>query len=118
MCSYPTKPSRYATSPASCSAVFGPLKYSSSTAATGLTEEEISLTTAFSKADAGAPLLDNCLSTNTIFTLTESGVGVTVGEAVADGVNEFVTVGAWVAVDVAVNVGEGVHDGATDGVNV
>jgi hypothetical protein len=92
------------------------LKYSSITAATGSIEEEIFLTTTFSNADAGAPLLNNCLSTNTIFTLTKSGVDVTVGEEVADGVNEFVTVGALVAVDVDVNVGALVE--VADGVNV
>ena len=93
-------------------------------------EEEIFLTTTFSNADTGAPLLNNCLSTNTIFTLIKGGVGVTVGEKVAVGVNEFVAVGVLVAVDVdvnvgafvevadGVNVGEDVNDGVMDGVNV
>jgi hypothetical protein len=84
MCSYPTKPFRYATRPAFCSTAFGPLKYSSITAVIGLIEEEIFLVAAFSNVDA--PLSSSCLSINTIFTLMVSGVGVTVNVAVADGV--------------------------------
>ena len=133
MCSYPTKPFQYAASPASCSALFGPLKYSSITAVTGLIEDGISLTTTFSNADADAPLSSSCLSINTIFTLMKSGVGVLVGEDVTDGVNVFVAVGVLVLVDVDVNVAgffvdvvvgvnvnvrEGGNDGVKDGVGV
>jgi hypothetical protein len=108
---------------------FGPLKYSSMTAATGLTEEGIFLVVTFSNADADAPLSSNCLSINTIFTLMESGVevivamadgvkvgvllGMIVGEEVADGVNDFVAAGTLVFVDIVDGVNVGVLEGAT-----
>jgi hypothetical protein len=129
---YPTKPFQYATRPAFFSAAFGPLKYSSIAAVTGSTEEGISLVATFSNAVGEAPLSSNCLSTNTIFTLMESGVGVNVavedgvrvgvllavnvGKAVADGVGDFVAAGVLVNVDVDVNAGTFV--GVLDGVKV
>lgn len=92
---YPTKPFQYATRPASCSSAFGPLKYSSTTAAIGLIEERISLDVTFS--NEAAPFSSRRLSVNTIFTFTISGVGVTVTVGVLDGV--------YVAVLVEVTVG-------------
>jgi len=114
MCLYPTKPFQYATRPASCSTAFGPLKYSSSTAVTGLIEEGIFRVVAFSNVDGDAPLSSRCLSINTIFTLMKSGVGVIVAVAVADGVKVEVNDGLRVGVLLAVIVGEDVADGVND----
>jgi hypothetical protein len=118
MCSYPTKPFRYATRPAFCSTAFGPLKYSSITAVIGLIEEEIFLVAAFSNVDA--PLSSSCLSINTIFTLMASGVGVTVNVAVADGVRVGVKEGVDVGLICCVIVGvrEDVAVAVADGVKV
>ena len=118
MCSYPTKPFRYATRPAFCSTAFGPLKYSSIAAVIGLIEEEIFLVVAFSNVDA--PLSSSCLSINTIFTLMVSGVGVTVKVVVADGVRVGVKEGVEVDVFCGVNVGvcEDVAIAVADGVKV
>jgi hypothetical protein len=79
------------------------LKYSSITAVTGSSEEGISLVVAFSKEDGDAPLSRSCLSTNTMFTLMESGVGVAVAGGVKVEVNDGVKVGVWVAVIVGVS---------------
>jgi hypothetical protein len=121
---YPTKPFQYATRPAFFSATFGPLKYSSIATVIGLSEEGTSLVATFSNAVGEAPLSSNCLSTNTIFTLMESGVGVNV--AVADGVRVGVllavnvgkTVAAGVLVIVDVDVSAGAFVGVLDGVKV
>jgi hypothetical protein len=129
---YPTKPFQYATRPAFFSATFGPLKYSSIAAVTGFSEEGTSLVATFSNAVGEAPLSSNCLSTNTIFTSMESGVGVNVavadgvkvgvllavnvGKAVADGVSDFVAAGVLVIVDVSAGAFVGVLDGVKVGV--
>ena len=86
--------------PAFSSAALGPLKYSSTTALMGLTDERISLETILFEVV--------CLSVNTMLTLTIRGVGVS--ESV------YVTVGVKEGVIVA--VAEGVNVGVLDGVNV
>lgn len=109
---YPTNPFQYATSPAFCSVAFGPLKYSSITAATGLIEERISLEVTLS--NEAAPLVSRRLSVNTIFTFKVSGVVVTVTVAVA------VLAGLIVGVldEVTVTVADGVIVKVFDGVIV
>jgi hypothetical protein len=97
------------------------LKYSSITAVTGLIDDGMSLVMTFSNAEAAAPLSSSCLSTNTIFTLTKSGVGVTVAEGVKVdvllGVKEGVEVTVKEGVSVGVLLGMMVGEGAADGVN-
>jgi hypothetical protein len=107
---YPTNPFQYATSPAFCSVAFGPLKYSSITAATGLIEERISLEVTLS--NEAAPLVSRRLSVNTIFTFKVSGVVVTVTVAVLAGL----IVG--VLDEVTVTVADGVIVKVFDGVIV
>ena len=97
---YPIKPFQTATTPAFCSAAVGPLKYSSTAALMGFTEDRISRETAFSTGRA--PLIVGCLSGNTMLILIVSGV------AVAVGVDVFVTVKVGVTVDVLLGVNVGV----------
>jgi hypothetical protein len=89
---------------------------------TGSSEEGISLVVAFSNDDGDAPLSSSCLSTNTMFTLMESGVGVAVAGGVKVEVNDGTTVGVLVAVIVGVKdfVAEGalVYVGVLEGVAV
>jgi hypothetical protein len=93
---YPTNPFHTAIRPAFCSAAFGPLKYSSTTAPIGLTEDRISRVVAFS---TGATLFSRTFaSVKTMLTLIVAGVGV------AAGVWVRVCEGAAVAVDVRVGV--------------
>jgi len=102
--------------PAFCSAAFGPLKYSSTTALMGLAEERISLETILS---AGGTLFpDDCLSVNTTLTLMIRGVGVSDGVFVIVGVKEGVTVAVAEGVKVSVLVGVAVAVGVLLGVNV
>src|SRR5689334_17555688 len=102
---YPTNPFQIAIRPLFCSAALGPLKYSSTAAPTGLTEERISRDVAFS--NGAMPFASNCLSVNTILILTVGGVGVDVGTLVfvEVGVRDIVSVGEGVIVAVAVAVG-------------
>ena len=93
---YPIKPFQTAVMPAFSSAALGPLKYSSTTALMGLTDERISLATILSAGDALFP--DICLSPNTILTLTVRGVGVNDGVYVRVGVKEGVTVGVLLGI--------------------
>ena len=125
---YPTNPLQTATRPAFCSAALGPLKYSSTTAPTGLMDERISRETTFS--NGGVPFSSNCLSVNTMLILivagvdVEEGVAVFVGVGVRDVVADAVTVGVDVrdgvalAVGVLLGVDVDVRDGVTVGVNV
>ena len=113
---YPINPFQVAVISAFCSAAFGPLKYSSTTALMGSAEERISLETILS---AGGTLFpDTCLSVNTILTLTTRGVGVSDGVYVMVGVKEGVTVAVADGVDVNVLVGVAVDVGVLLGVNV
>jgi hypothetical protein len=109
---YPTNPFQIAIRPPFCSAAFGPLKYSSTAAPTGLIDERISRDVAFS--NGAVPFASNCLSVNTILILTVGGVGVDVGVSV------FVEVGVCEGVTVAdaVNVGVIVREGVDDIVRV
>jgi len=127
---YPIKPFQTALTPAFCSAAVGPLKYSSTAALIGFTEDRTSRVTAFS---TGALFSSDFLSGNTILTLTTSGVavvvivgvgvfvGVTVGVllglrvGVREGVEVIVSVGVKVEVDVGLGVGVllGVREGVT-----
>jgi hypothetical protein len=103
-----------AVTPAFCSAAEGPLKYSSTTAWMGLSEERICRVTAFSTG--GSPPMTGSLSGKTMLTLTRSGVAVGVGVKVLVGVK----VGVNVAVLDGVKVGvfEGVKVAVLDGVKV
>ncbi len=107
---YPTNPFQYATRPAFCSVAFGPLKYSSITAATGLIEERMSLEVALS--NEVAPLVRRRLSVKTMFTLKVSGVAVIVAVPVL--------VGLFVGVldEVPVTMADGVIVKVFDGVIV
>ena len=102
--------------PAFCSAAFGPLKYSSTTALMGLAEERISLGTILLEGRMLFP--DDCLSVNTMLTLMVRGVGVSDGVFVIVGVKEGVTVAVAEGVKVSVLVGVEVAVGVLLGVNV
>jgi hypothetical protein len=116
---YPINPFQMAVTPASCSAALGPLKYSSTAALTGFTEDRISRVTAFSTGFP--PLASDCLSGNTILILTTDrvpvgvGVNVFVGVSVREGVVVIVAVEVKVAVDVGLSVAVllGVCEGVT-----
>lgn len=102
--SYPVKPSQIAVNPPLCSSAFGPLKYSSITAPIGLTDEKISLVTAFS--GEAFPFVSRVLSGKTMLTLIANGVGVVVevGVREAVAVAVFVEVREFVTVKVSVSV--------------
>jgi hypothetical protein len=91
------KPFQTAVTPAFCSAAVGPLKYSSTTAFSGLAEDRIWRVTAFSTGSG--PFIVGCLSGKTMLTMITSGVAVAVGVGVFVGVLEGVLVGVLLGVN-------------------